>query len=215
MTQKMLFILLVLAGCSSSKVKKEPAMEEVDNKKTIKLDYVVKDASVKQRPTWVEDGERWAKEYREDAGTHRYFSYTTESKADKELACQIAKAQARADIASQISTVIKKNISIANDSVTLAQKEPKLQSYLEETFTEDIQANLHGVSVEKTYWEKREYSQKKGATKDFIGYSCSALLKMQRESLQKAVDAAAQKIVEKTSPEGKAHMQQNLSQVTL
>ncbi len=69
-------ILLVLAGCSSNKVKKELPMEEVDNKKTIKLDYVVKDASIKQRPTWVEDGERWAQEYKEDAKTYRYFSYT-------------------------------------------------------------------------------------------------------------------------------------------
>ena len=68
-----LLVLLsfIIVGCSSS-AKKEKELEEREHE-GIQRDYVVRDASSKTRPGWIEDAELWAKEYGKDQVKYRFF----------------------------------------------------------------------------------------------------------------------------------------------
>ena len=91
-------------SCSSSK-KEEKKLQEVVHS-TIKRDFEVRDASSNTRPGWIEDAEVWATSNEKNAGTYRYFSYETEPKVNRSMACSLAKANAKADIAGEIVTFI-------------------------------------------------------------------------------------------------------------
>ena len=91
-----LFIFIILQyGCSTSDVKVKEREYE------LKRDYVVIDSNLDVRPIWVSDVQAWAK----DSGNvdkYVYFSFETTPKIDREVACDLAKTNARADIASEI-----------------------------------------------------------------------------------------------------------------
>ena len=74
----------------------------------IKKEYEVRDASSNFRPGWIEDAEVWAKQNEKDLDKNRFFSFETEPKVVRSVACDIAKANARADIASEIE-ISRKN----------------------------------------------------------------------------------------------------------
>lgn len=212
-------ILALAIACSSKKpVKEEPKMEEVDNSGTIKLDYEVREASSQKRPTWVEDANRWAEEYGKEAEKFRYFSFQTEPKVNREIACNLARANAKTDIAGEIATFIQKELGQSKEgaaSIDANNPETKpLREYVEETLAEKIQAMINGASVVNTYWEKRQYMEKKGAKKDYIGFTCASLVRIEHSRLKAAIDDATQKIISKADdPETKENVKKALEKV--
>ncbi len=203
----MALVGLVGAGCSSQKVKKEPKLKEKEHKK-LKPSFVVKEASSEYRPAWIEDAPRWAQQYREDASRYRYFSYMTEPKLSRSLACSLAQARGRADVAAQIGTYLRKQLDASQEGRPTAELNQGLQEYVEETLSEDIEAQLVGVSTEKTYWEKRQYLKKKGAPRDYQGYTCGALVKIEKAQLNTLMQNATKKLLSRTiAPAEKAYVQ--------
>lgn len=207
MKTKMLMMVLAISmvACSSKKTKE---LVEVDNTETIKKDYVVRDTSSNKRPAWIEEAEAWAGQNNLNVTENRYFSFETEPKVNREIACNLAKANARADIAGQITTFISKTLgSSEQGNATIDENNPDIQSlrsYTENTLAEKIQAILVGASVEKTYWEKRSYQQTLGAKKDFIGYTCATLIGVKKEFLRKAIEQVQRELNKKTDdPEAK------------
>jgi carboxypeptidase C (cathepsin A) len=205
---KILFICMALSlvACSSKKTKE---IVEVDNTATIKKDYEVRDASSNTRPGWIEQAEEWAAQNNLNVTDSRYFSFETEPKVNREIACNLAKANARADIAGQITTFISKTLGSSDQgSATIDENNPDIQglrSYTENTLAEKIQAILVGASVEKTYWEKRQYQIKLGAKKDFTGFTCASLVGVKKEFLRKAIEQVQRELEKKTDdPEAKA-----------
>jgi len=205
---KILFICMAisLVACSSKKTKE---IVEVDNSATIKKDYEVRDASSNTRPGWIEQAEEWAAQNNLNVTDSRYFSFETEPKVNREIACNLAKANARADIAGQITTFISKTLGSSDQgSATIDENNPDIQglrSYTENTLAEKIQAILVGASVEKTYWEKRQYQVKLGAKKDFTGFTCASLVGVKKEFLRKAIEQVQRDLEKKTDdPEAKA-----------
>jgi|GEM_PF-438492 len=198
-----LFVLNFVVACSSTKKEKE--LVEVEHE-SIKKDYEVRDASSKTRPGWVEDAELWAKEYgKEGEGEFRFFSFETEPKNGREIACNLAKANAKADIAGEIATFIDKQLGASTEGApSIDPNNPQtkpLREFVENTLAEKIQALIHGASIIKTYWEKRDYQQKMGAKKDYIGFTCAALVRMPVKDLRKAVDEAANHVVKAVDDE--------------
>lgn len=184
--------LALLASCGSSD--KEREVEERENT-GIQREYVVKDASSNYRPGWIEDPEVWARDKGKDTKMNRYFSYETEPKVSRNIACNIAKANVKADIAGEIATFIDKQLSTTTQgNASIDENNPQLQplrEYVENTLTEKIQALIHGAAVVKTYWEKRDYKAELGAKRDFKAYTCAVFIRMNSKSLAKAVDEAA------------------------
>ena len=213
-----LFVGLVgLVGCSSSSPTKEK-LEEVKNDE-IQLDYEVRDASHTVRPGWVQNAQVWAEESKKDIEKFRFHSYQTGVKVDRETACELARVQAKADLASEISSFINKTMAVATEGQTnINETSPApaaLQEYVENNLAEKVQGFLHGASLEATYWEKRQYLQKKGATKDYTGYTCAVLLKIENKYLKESIDRAVSAIINKAStPELKNNVQDSLKEVS-
>jgi hypothetical protein len=213
------FILLGLGlfgGCSSAP-KKEKKIKEVVHS-TIKKDFEVRDASSNTRPGWIEDAEIWASSNEKSSKTFRYFSYETEPKINRGMACSLAKANAKADIAGEIATFIDKSIASSQEGkASIDENNPQIQSlreFVSNNLTQKTQSLIHGAAIVKTYWEKRKYLKNKGAVKDYTGFTCAVFLRMKSDRLENAVEKAANFVVQKADdPETKENVRKALKDV--
>lgn len=214
---KLMSVLLILSfgvACSSKK-----KVKDVDNSETISRDFEVRDASSTVRPGWIEDAEVWTAQENMDVNKFRYFSFETEPKVNREIACNLAKANVRTDIASEITTFIQKSLASSTEGqAAIDANNPKTQpmrEFVSNTLAERVQSLIHGAAVIKTYWEKRNYMQKLGAKKDYIGFTCATLIRMETARLKAAVDKAAEDIVEKADdPETKENVKKALENLS-
>ncbi len=211
-------ITLAFVSCGSSK--KEDNRELVEREhQEISREYVVKDASSNFKPGWIEDAEVWAKNHSKDMKKYRYFSYETEPKVSRSIACNLAKANAKTDIAGEISTFIDKQLAQSQEGQAgIDENNPNVQAlreYVENTLAEKVQAMIHGAAVVKTYWEKRLYKQDLGAKKDYKAYTCSVFIRMDAKRLNTAVERAANLLVKTVDdPSTKANVKKALLNVS-
>jgi hypothetical protein len=210
--KKLLLVLLVItlgASCSSKK-----KVKDVDNSETISKDFEVKDASSTIRPGWIEDAEVWTEQENMDVKKYRYFSFETEPKVSREIACNLAKANVRSDIAAEITTFIQKSLSESMEgSASIDPNNPKtqkLRDYVSNTLSERVQSLINGAAVIKTYWEKRNYKQSLGAKKDYIGFTCATLIRMETDRLKAAIEKASEDLVEKADKDVKDNVKKAL-----
>lgn len=183
MKLSILFLLLVLGVSCSSRFSKN---------------YEVVDGSHEDIPEWIEDTKEWAEdEDEEDYKKHRYYVYTTEGRADKEMVCKSAVVKGRAEIAAEITAFIKDSFSESVEGDPRSQK--NMERYLESNLAQEVQAFVVGARKFRSYWEKRQVKKDLGAKKDDVIYSCSALLKISKKQIQKAFDRAAKKLEKKAS----------------
>lgn len=203
--------LLIVTGCSSTRKVKETEHE------TIKKDYEVKDASSNFRPAWIEDVDQWATQEDKDA-RWRWFAFETEPKVNREIACNLAKANVRSDIAGEITTFIQKSLASSQQGVAaIDANNPKtapLSDYVQNTLAERVQSLIHGAAINKTYWEKRDFQKKMGSKKDYVGFTCAVLVRMDAAQLKTAVEKAAEEVVKQAAdPETKENVKKALENV--
>lgn len=214
---KLLSILMILSIAVSCSSKKK--VKDIDNSETISRDFEVRDASSTMRPGWIEDASIWVEQENMDTKKYRYFSFETEPKVNREIACNLAKANARVDIASEITTFIQKSLASSEaGQAAIDANNPKTQpmrEYVENTLAERVQSLIHGAAVIKTYWEKRNYLKKMGSKKDYIGFTCATLIRMEKDRLSAAIDKASEDIVSKTDdPETKENVKKALENLS-
>lgn len=205
----LLLILSLAVACSSKK-----KVKDVDNSATIARDYEVRDASSTVRPGWIEDAEVWTAQENMDTKKYRYFAFETEPKVNREIACNLAKANVRSNIAAEITTFIQQSLATSTEGqAAIDPNNPRTQAmrdYVSNTLAERVQSLIHGAAVIKTYWEKRNYMQKLGAKKDYIGFTCAALVRMDAARLEAAINKASEDLVEKADPELKDNVKKAL-----
>lgn len=205
--KKLLMLMMMLGLVVSCATKDDRELEEREHE-GISRDYVVKDASSNFRPGWIEDAELWSRNHSKDTAKFRYFSYETDPKVSRNISCNLAKANARADIAGEITTFIDKQLGASTQgNANIDENNPHIESlreYVENTLAEKVQALIHGAAIEKTYWEKRAYMKDKGAKKDFTAWTCAVYVRMPSERLKRAIDEAANHVVKRADdPEAK------------
>lgn len=205
----LLLTLTVLVSCASKKT-----VKDIDNSETIVRDFEVKDSSSNTRPGWIEDAQLWSEQENMDVSKYRYFSFETEPKVNREIACNLAKANVRSDIAAEITTFIQKSLGTSTEGqASIDANNPKTQpmrDFIENTLAERVQGMIHGSAVIKTYWEKRNYLKKMGSKKDFIGFSCATLVRMETERLKEAIDKASEEVEAKADPSLKENVKKAL-----
>ena len=142
MTKLMSMLLAVSflgTACSSKK-----KVKDVDNTETIARDFEVRDASSTIRPGWIEDASVWVEQENMDTKKYRYFSFETEPKVNREIACNLAKANVRSDIASEITTFIQKSLAASEEgSPAIDPNNPKTQpmrEFVSNTLAERVQS---------------------------------------------------------------------------
>jgi hypothetical protein len=204
-------ISLVMVGCSSTPKDHKRKLEERKHR-DIRRDYTVTEASSNTRPGWIEDAEIWAHQNRHDVQSMRYFSFETEPKVSRQIACEIARANARGDIAGEITTFISRSLAQSQSgSAAIDPNNPQVQTlrnYVDSSLVERVQAMIHGSSVLKTYWERRNYSKKLGAKEDYTAFTCAVFVQMDRERLNQAVERASRLVIDEAGdPELKAKVE--------
>lgn len=208
-----LALTVISAGCSSKK-----KVKDVDNTPTMSRDFEVRDASSTTRPGWIEDAEVWTEQEKLDTTKYRYFSFETEPKVNREIACNLAKANVRSDIAAEITTFIQKTLAASQEGqAAIDANNPRtapMREYVSNTMAEKVQSLINGAAVIKTYWEKRNYMQSMGAKKDYIGFTCASLVRMETSRLKAAIDKASEDLVEKADdPETKENVKKALENI--
>lgn len=193
--------LLFLVSCASSKKTEDRKLTEREHE-NIKRDYQVIDSNSEVRPGWIEDAEIWAKGNEKDLDTFRYFSFETEPKVSREIACNLAQSNSRADIAAEISTFIEKRLGTSTEGqAALDENNPHvkaLKEFTENTLAEKVQSFVRGASVIKSYWEKRAYKEDLGAKQDYTAYTCAVLVRFENKRLSKAIDLASDQVIKNT-----------------
>jgi hypothetical protein len=183
----LLMMLLLVVGCS----------------RKFKKDYDVVDASSGDIPEWIQEPQEWADdEDEDDFKAHRYYVVNIDPRKSREIACKIAKAQARAEVASEVTAFIKNSFGQATHGDPTDNDEA-LSEYVEDTLAQEVQAFVVGARVFRTYWEKRKFDKEKGAKKNWAGYTCSALIKISKKNLEKAFKRAEDKLAGKAKKENK------------
>ena len=205
--KKLLMLFVIGAVTVSCATKDNRELEEREHEE-IARDYLVRDASSSKRPGWIEDAELWSRNHSKDTKKFRYFSYETDPKVSRNISCNLAKANARTDIAGEIKTFIDKQLGASTQgNANIDENNPNIQAlreYVENTLAEKIQALIHGAAVEKTYWEKRAYLKEKGAKKDFTAWTCAVYIRMPSERLKRSIDEAANHVMKRADdPETK------------
>lgn len=201
-----LMISLIVIGCgSSSKKKEEP------KPRSFQKEYKVVDAQYGITPAWINEPQDWARSKdTKDANEYRYFVYDTDVKNSRSIACRIAKANASATIATEITQFIKQSLATSTQGNPI-DLDSKLDEYVEATLAQEVQSFVVGARVFRTYWEQRKYMKELGADRDFKGFTCAALVKISRNNLQRAVRRAQKKIEGVANPEVKDNVKKALA----
>jgi hypothetical protein len=192
----MVGIIILAASCSSGR--------------TFKKTYELLDAKEAKVPSWINDPQEWAEDNDEkDFKEFRYFVYDTEAKKRRGIACQLARAKGSAEIASEITQFIKQSFgqSVQGDPT---KNDDSLEEYVETTLAQEVQSFIVGAKIHRTYWEQRAYTEKKGADKDFTGYTCAALLKMSKKNIARAIRRAQRRLESVANPETKKNVKDAL-----
>jgi len=214
---KLMSLLLAIsflgAACSSKK-----KLKDIEYSVTVARDFEARDASSTTRPGWIEDAQIWTEQENMETSKYRYFAFETEPKVNREIACNLAKANVRVDIASEITTFIQKSLGASEEGApAIDPNNPKtapMREFVSNTLAEKVQSLIHGAAVIKTYWEKRNYLQKMGAKKDYVGFTCATLVRMDSARLKAAIEKASEDIVSKADDaETKANVKKALDQV--
>lgn len=180
-----LFSLLLIVSCATQEPK------EIDYKKTIKKDYEVIDSSSRYRPTWIEDPYYWAKEEELPIENLRLYSYESEAQESRDLACEMAKAKVRSEVATQLSSNFTKELQSSqwNDG-DIEGSSQQIQVRIED----EVKGNISGVENIKVHWEKRFYQNKLGASLDQKLYTCAVLARIDKKELEGLIQRSVENI---------------------
>ncbi len=198
----MVLVLIFIAGCSS--------VGKDGEKRELKKEYIVVDAKYERYPGWINEPVVWASKNDKKHRKYRYFVSTTGLIKNKRLCMKSAEAQANATIAGEISQFIKNSYA---QSVQ-GNEGDDVEQYMEDTLAQEIQSFLVGAAVFRKYWEKRVYKVELGAEVEKRGLVCSALMKMKKKTIEKAINKAMKKLIDQVSnPESKKKVEAALDDV--
>lgn len=174
--------------------------------------YKIVGAKTAEMPEWINEPQEWAEDKLDNYKEYRLFVYDTEPKNSRAIACKIAKANANANIAAEITQFIKQSLATSSNGDPTDMDE-KLDEFVETTLAQEVQSFIVGASVHRTYWEQRAYKKEMGADRDYKGYTCAALVKMKKTNLDRAIKRAQRKIEGVANPEVKQNVKQALKDV--
>lgn len=182
--------------------------------------YLVRDSSLTQKPTWFEDPKAWALDHEDNPFDFEYFVSESGPKLQRNLACEFSRNNIRENWAKKISAQLTKGLrehwakqTKTNDEAT----KMKFHDFLETQFPLKIQSFIKGAQVLRTYWEYREYKVELGAESNFRAYTCQSLVRILRSQIQKATELSrdyllSQKLTDQHDPDFRKIIETNANQ---
>lgn len=174
---------LVLSSCSSRSFKK---------------DYTVVDSSHADIPSWIKDFDEWQEDLdKEDKSKNKYYRGESETSSAKDISCEVAKAKAAGDVASEISQKFNQELnSYKETTITNTNSE-----FIQNQFSKIVKTSIIGLETSKTYWEKRRFDIELGAKKNLDAFVCFSLGKISKSNLKKSIARAHAKLDRKLDDE--------------
>ena len=184
--------------------------------RSLQKDYTVLDASSQDIPEWVEDLDEWIQDEIEKPKKYRFYTYTTEAKNSRAIACEIAHARVDNKVAAEVATFIKQSFAQTKHGDP-TKKNAKLTEYVQDDLAKEVQAHLSGVKYIKEYWEKRKFDKELGADKNWSGFTCTKLAQVSKSNLKSLFKKAETLLLKKTNSdkESKEYIQKVLADAAL
>ncbi len=177
-----IILVVVLISCSS---------------RTLKKSYIVEDASHQEIPGWVSEASTWTEKNIKDHKKYKFYSFTTDPKNSRTVACEVAKIRSSSEIASEVTQFIKHSFSTTTEGNAKDLNET-LDEYIDETLTKEVRSHIVGAQIIRKYWEKRSFKVDLGAKRDVSGYTCSTLIQISKSNMKTAFDMAFKKLKAKS-----------------
>lgn len=164
--------------------------------RSFQRDYTVVDSSHQEMPEWIEDFDGWLEDLDKD-DDNLYYRGMSEISKSREIACEVAKAKATGDVASEINQKFKQELnSYKETTITNTNSE-----FIQNQFSKIVNSSVIGLSTAKTYWEKRRFQKELGAKKNKDAYVCYSLGKISKKNLKKSISRAHAKLNRKLDAE--------------
>lgn len=175
---------LGVAACSST-----PRVESVDVEKP---EFKVLEAAPGGREMWLENAYDYANEMGAKKGfdTEKNYYYSGEGKsASKRLSCEKAHANVIDDVSKNVAVFVDSAVARASnestsDSASGVNGTGEVNEEVQRVSSQLSKASLHGVTLKKRYWEKRDYSQAGGARST---YYCWVLAEIEKKDIESMV----------------------------
>ena len=158
---------------------------------SFKPDYVVKDASLSSRPSWLNEPIKAAKNSKEEK--EFLFYVGNEENVNKNLCITGSSVRATTNLGSVIMFYLK-NLFIENNTSQNNEYDEKVIEELKR----EIDVYLSNVSLVSTYWEKRAYLIEMGATEDVVKFNCTSVVKMPIKNVTEMIKRNASKMSNST-----------------
>jgi hypothetical protein len=180
-------LMSTLAACSHT-----PKVEEVEVEKP---EFKVSEAAPGGREMWLDNAHDYAQEMGEKRGfdTEKNYYYSGEGKsASKRLACEKAHADVVDDVSKKVAVFVDSSVARAanestSESTSGATANGSVNEEVQRISSQLSKASLHGISLKKKYWEKRDYSQAGGAKST---YFCWVLAEVDKKDVESMVQRA-------------------------
>jgi inner membrane protein len=153
-------------------------------------------------PEWVENLNEWIDNEVEKPKKYKFYTYTTEAKNSRAIACEIAQARIDNKIAAEVATFIKQSFAHTRHGDP-TKKKGKLTEYVQDDLAKEVQAHINGVNYIKEYWEKRKFDKELGAKKNWTGFTCTKLARVSKTRMKKLFKKA-DALMKKNSSSDKA-----------
>jgi len=143
-----------------------------------------------KRPNWISHPQKFGvKMFSKQLGKGRLlFSFETAPKTSKDIACTIARAYTREDMADFIIQFYRKG-----------EEARPWDAYLMSEGHEFLKTFLKKVQLNKTYWEQREYAPEIGHGSKTDAYVCALLVSISEHSFIKVMRTLRKRIIKKFS----------------
>ena len=138
-----------------------------------KFSYTIADASLQERPAWIEHVDAISK----DDKDYKYFVGDFEN-INKTLCQKGAEARASEKVVSDIKQKIRSRFV---DDVVNVNGEVDQQTGA--ALEKNLNSKLGGIETVRSYWELKNFKVKMGAEEDSQIYSCHAVVKVKKATL--------------------------------
>ena len=147
--------------------------------------YKVEKKSSREIPKWIAKPQVFGKK-KDKQNRYFFFSFITEPKISKEIACNLIKAYGRDQIGDQIVQVLAPSIKGSQ----------KMETYLNEELLLFFQEGLKGAQIVQTYWEKRKYYETNEEGDPIRAYICAMVVKVPRKEILRLIGKGKHLLVE-------------------
>ena len=195
----MCFFLMLLVSCASSKDSsieeefKNYTSLERSNASSLRVareDFTVVERSEKERPSWISHPQKNAivalgKKGKSPKSKDQFFySYETTPKLSREIACNIARAFTREDMANFVVEFYREGeTDRAWDEYLITQGHDQLLEFFK------------GTVLSRTYWEHRVYGPQLGNSGKTDAYTCALLVQVDQKKLSQAIEKIQKAII--------------------